>query len=80
MIAGPSEVMVVADKTSNPDWVAADLIAQAEHDQYSQSILIANDKKLIKKVKKSLNYQLNTLPKKYCKTKSQKIWLRNTFK
>ena len=49
MIAGPSEVMVVADKTSNPDWVAADLIAQAEHDQYSQSILIANDKKLIKK-------------------------------
>ena len=81
MIAGPSEVMVVADKTSNPDWVAADLIAQAEHDQYSQSILIANDKKLISKIKKSLNYQLNTLPKKkYCKTKSQKIWLRNTFK
>ena len=64
MIAGPSEVMVVADKTSNPDWVAADLIAQAEHDQYSQSILIANDKKLISNVKKSLNYQLNTLPKK----------------
>ena len=55
MIAGPSEVMVVADKTSNPDWVAADLIAQAEHDQYSQSILIANDKKLISNVKKSLN-------------------------
>ena len=64
MIAGPSEVMVVADKTSNPEWVAADLIAQAEHDQYSQSILISNDKKMIKKVKKSINYQLNTLPKK----------------
>ena len=64
MIAGPSEVMVVADKTSNPEWVAADLIAQAEHDQYSQSILISNDKKLIGKVKKSINYQLRTLPKK----------------
>ena len=64
MIAGPSEVMVVADKTSNPEWVAADLIAQAEHDQYSQSILISNDKKMIKKVKKSINYQLSTLPKK----------------
>ena len=54
MIAGPSEVMVVADKTSNPEWVAADLIAQAEHDQYSQSILIANDKKLIKNKKITL--------------------------
>ena len=40
MIAGPSEVTIVADKYSNPNWVAADLIAQAEHDEMSQSILI----------------------------------------
>ena len=40
MIAGPSEVTIVADKSSKPDWIAADLIAQAEHDETSQSILI----------------------------------------
>ena len=50
MIAGPSEVTVVADKYSNPDWIAADLIAQAEHDKFSQSILISNDIKLIKNI------------------------------
>ena len=49
MIAGPSEVTVLADKFSEPAWVAADLIAQAEHDIFSQSILISNDIKLIKK-------------------------------
>ena len=40
MFAGPSEVTIIADKYSNPDWVAADLIAQAEHDEMSQSILV----------------------------------------
>ena len=50
MIAGPSEVSIVADKNSNPKWIASDLIAQAEHDIYTQSILITNDKKLIKSV------------------------------
>ena len=44
MIAGPSEVSIVADKFSNPEWVASDLIAQAEHDQFAQSILITKDK------------------------------------
>ena len=50
MIAGPSEVSIVADKNSNPEWVAADLIAQAEHDIFAQSILITNNKDLIKLV------------------------------
>ena len=50
MIAGPSEVTIVAINTSNPDWIAADLIAQAEHDTFAQSILITNNKNLIKKV------------------------------
>ena len=43
MIAGPSEVLVLADKTGNPDWIAADLLAQAEHDESAQSILITDD-------------------------------------
>ena len=51
MIAGPSEITVVADKFSNADWVAADLLGQAEHDKNSQCILISKDKNLINKVK-----------------------------
>ena len=50
MIAGPSEVSVVADRFANASWIASDLIAQAEHDAYSQSILISNNLDLIKKV------------------------------
>ena len=64
MVAGPSEVSVVADRTADPDLVAADLIAQAEHDIYAQSILITNDKDLIKLVNKSIKQQLEKLPKK----------------
>ena len=64
MIAGPSEVTVLADKFSEPAWVAADLIAQAEHDIFSQSILISNDIKLIKKVNKEIFKQLKKLPRR----------------
>ena len=64
MIAGPSEVSVVADKTADPNFVAADLIAQAEHDIYAQSILVTDDINLIKLVNSSLKKQLNYLPKK----------------
>ena len=46
MIAGPSEILVLADKTANPDWVAIDLLAQAEHDESAQSILITDDRRL----------------------------------
>ena len=65
MIAGPSEVTIVADKSSKPDWIAADLIAQAEHDETSQSIVLANDIKIIKKINYFLLQQLKTLPKKF---------------
>ena len=64
MFAGPSEVTVIADKYSNPKWIAADLIAQAEHDELSQSILVTDSKELIFKVKKLINFQKNLLPKK----------------
>ncbi len=72
MIAGPSEVTIIADKKSNPDWVASDLIAQAEHDVFSQSILLSNDRSLIKKVNLSLRSQINFLPKKNIASKSLK--------
>ena len=64
MIAGPSEITVVGDKFSNPDWIASDLIAQAEHDELSQSILISKDKNLIKKVTKSLSESNKKITKK----------------
>ena len=64
MVAGPSEVTIVADKHNNPNWIAADLIAQAEHDIFAQSILVTDNKDLIKSVNKCLREQLNELPKK----------------
>tara|TARA_B100001057_G_scaffold368310_1_gene371780 strand:+ start:2101 stop:3399 length:1299 start_codon:yes stop_codon:yes gene_type:complete len=72
MVAGPSEVSIVADKFANPDFVAADLIAQAEHDVNAQSILITNNKNLIRLVNLSLKKQLIQLPKKKIATKSLK--------
>lgn len=72
MIAGPSEVTIVADKSSKPDWIAADLIAQAEHDETSQSIVIADNLKIIKKVNYFLLQQLKNLPKKNIASKSLK--------
>ena len=72
MIAGPSEVSIVADKNSNPDWIAADLIAQAEHDVFAQSILITDSKELIKLVNLRLKAQIKNLPKKYIASKSIK--------
>ena len=72
MVAGPSEVSIVADKTADPDLVAADLIAQAEHDVYAQSILISNNKNLINLVNNSIKKQLNKLPKKNIASQSLK--------
>ena len=63
MVAGPSEISVVADRTANPNWVASDLIAQAEHDIYAQSILISNNFNLIEQVNVCLKKQLRNLPK-----------------
>ena len=72
MVAGPSEVSIVADKFSNPEWIASDLIAQAEHDIFAQSILISNSKDLIKLVNLNLKLQLENLPKKNIASKSIK--------
>ncbi|MBB3973239.1 histidinol dehydrogenase [Hansschlegelia beijingensis] len=64
MIAGPSEVLIVADHTGNPDWIAADLLAQAEHDASAQSILITDDPELADAVEAAVERQLTTLPRK----------------
>ncbi len=61
MIAGPSEVLVIADKDNNPDWIAADLLAQAEHDTAAQSILITDDAAFGKAVEDAVERQLKTL-------------------
>ena len=63
MIAGPSEVLVIADSSANPDWVAADLLAQAEHDESAQSILLTNDAALASAVEKAVIAQLAVLPR-----------------
>jgi histidinol dehydrogenase len=63
MIAGPSEVLILADKTGHPDWIAADLLAQAEHDESAQSILITDDAGLAQAVETALAAQLALLPR-----------------
>jgi histidinol dehydrogenase len=63
MIAGPSEVLVIADDTGNAEWIAADLLAQAEHDASAQSILITDSRRLADEVARAVEGQLKTLPR-----------------
>lgn len=64
MIAGPSDVLIVADHTANPRWVAADLLAQAEHDKLAQAILVTTEEDLIADVQAEIAHQLATLPRR----------------
>lgn len=70
MIAGPSEIMVVADDTANPGFVAADLLSQAEHDVLASCILVTTSEKLAQEVEKELVRQLEALPRKEIAQKS----------
>ena len=63
MIAGPSEVLVIADDTANAEWIAADLLAQAEHDASAQSILITDSSRLANEVARAVEGQLKSLPR-----------------
>jgi histidinol dehydrogenase len=63
MVAGPSEVVVVADKENDPAWIAADLLAQAEHDPAAQSILVTDDEAFARAVADAVDAQLKTLPR-----------------
>ena len=64
MIAGPSEILVVSDGQSNPDWIAMDLFSQAEHDEDAQSILISTDAEFIEKVHASMERQIEEMSRK----------------
>ena len=72
MTAGPSEVTIVCDKNSNPEWVASDLIGQAEHDNLAQCILISKDKNLLDRVKTEIFKQLKEIPRESIARKSLK--------
>jgi histidinol dehydrogenase len=63
MIAGPSEILVLCDGSSNPDWIAMDLFSQAEHDELAQSILLCPDADYIDKVQAAIDRLLPTLPR-----------------
>jgi histidinol dehydrogenase len=63
MIAGPSEILVLCDGSSNPDWVAMDLFSQAEHDEQAQSILLCPDAAFIEQVQASINKLLPEMPR-----------------
>jgi len=63
MIAGPSEVLILADKTGHPDWIAGDLLAQAEHDGSAQAIFITDDATLADAVERAVAAQLSSLPR-----------------
>jgi histidinol dehydrogenase len=70
MIAGPSEILVLADKCANPDWVAIDLLAQAEHDESAQSILITDDPAFADATAAAVERQLETLSRREIATRS----------
>ena len=72
MIAGPSEILVVSDNKNDPDWIAADLLSQAEHDENSRCILLSNDLSFAKKVSKSVDLILKKLPRFKIASKSWK--------
>ena len=63
MIAGPSEILIIADGSADPEWIAADLLAQAEHDAAAQSILIADDESLANAAEAAVARQLTSLPR-----------------
>ncbi|MDA3898502.1 MAG: histidinol dehydrogenase [Desulfobacteraceae bacterium] len=70
MIAGPSEILVIADESANPDFIAADLLSQAEHDILASSVLITNSEQLADKVDKAVAVQLAHLERKEIAEKS----------
>src|SRR6201993_729740 len=70
MIAGPSEVVVVADSLADPRWIAADLLAQAEHDEAAQAILITDNERIAQAAEAAVAYQLASMPRSAIATKS----------
>ena len=73
-IAGPSEVLVIADKDNDPDWIAADLLAQAEHDTAAQSVLMTDDTDFAQAVEAAVSRQLETLTRTEIASESWKVF------
>lgn len=76
MLAGPSEVLIIADETANPEWVAADLLAQAEHDEEAFPLLITPSEELAMKVIEEIERQLDNLPPKNKETAGKSLGSR----
>ncbi len=70
MIAGPSEILIIADDSANPKYVAADMLSQAEHDELASAVVITDSETLAKKIEKEVSAQLQKLPKKEIAEKS----------
>jgi len=64
MVAGPSEVVVIADAAADPEWIASDMLAQAEHDPMARALLITDTSELLPRVEKALERQLEVLPRR----------------
>ena len=78
MIAGPSEVLIIASKDNNPEWIAADLLAQAEHDAAAQSILITDDAGLASAVEMAVERQLGGLSRQRSRRRAGAILVRSS--
>lgn len=63
MLAGPSEILIVADESADPDWVAADVLSQAEHDVLARAIVVTTSKELAKRISERVDARLAVLPK-----------------
>ena len=74
MVAGPSEVLIIADKANNPDWIAVDLLSQAEHDKSAQSILVTTSEKFAGSVVKAVESRLHSLDRREI---AQESWRKN---
>ncbi len=74
ILAGPSEIAIIADSSASPSWLAADLLSQAEHDPHASSILISDSQEILDKTAKELTLQLETLPRAELAKKSLQDW------
>lgn len=74
MIAGPSEILILADSGANPDWIAADMLSQAEHDTLASALCVTSDRALAEAVLRALTTQLATLPRREIAEQSLRDW------
>ncbi|MFW6401922.1 MAG: histidinol dehydrogenase [Desulfohalobiaceae bacterium] len=74
MLAGPSEILILADSQARPEWLAADMISQAEHDPWAAALLITDDPQLLERTEQALQSQLQSLPRQEAASQSLSDW------